>query len=66
MAKKRENESARDSDAYEQAYDERGAMRIDRRFTLEEARAQDAAHREQFLRERAQRFGQPAKRGGTP
>ena len=60
MAKKRENESARDPDAYEQAYDERGSMRLDRKFTLEEAQAQDAAHREQAERARAERWEWPA------
>ena len=43
MGKKKDDH--RDPDAFEQAPDERGRIRLDRPFLAEEAEAQDAEHR---------------------
>jgi hypothetical protein len=46
-------------EAFQQQQDAAGRTRLDRPFTAEEARQQDAEHVERFLRERARRFFGP-------
>ncbi len=58
---KEEAQSARDEGAFEQAYDERGRMRLDRGFTPEEADEQDAEHRRIAEETRSMRWPRPGR-----
>jgi hypothetical protein len=58
MAKKSE-QSHRDPDAFEQGDDGSGVVRLDRKLTAEEARAQDEANIAAYLEARSQRWFSP-------
>jgi hypothetical protein len=53
--KKRDTEPD-EPEVYEQAEDDRGRTRLDRRLTTAEARAQDEENRERYLEGRRRRF----------